>query len=90
MLLFYGDNVMEAYRSGHNEPDSKSCVLLIKLNNYTWRCIEVVITGRTRNALALTGSWVRIPPSPPNSANQNTVKLYFTKKVVAVVVRFAK
>ena len=31
-----------------------------------WRRIEVVITGRTRNALALTGTWVRIPPSPPN------------------------
>ena len=29
------------------------------------RRIEVVITGRTRNALALTGSRVRISPSPP-------------------------
>ena len=29
------------------------------------RSIEVVITGRTRNAFALTGTWVRIPPSPP-------------------------
>ncbi len=29
------------------------------------RRIEVVITGRTRNALALIGSWVRIPPSAP-------------------------
>ena len=28
-------------------------------------CIEVVITGRTRNALALRGTWVRIPPTPP-------------------------
>ena len=26
---------MEAYRSGHNEPDSKSCYLCRKLNNYT-------------------------------------------------------
>ena len=29
------------------------------------RSIEVVITGRTRNAFAFTGTWVRIPPSPP-------------------------
>ena len=28
----------------------------------------MVITGRTRNALALTGSWVRIPPSPPKNS----------------------
>ena len=34
---------------------------------HMWRRIEVVITGRTRNALAgVTGSRVRIPPSPPN------------------------
>ena len=30
-----------------------------------WSCIEVVITGRTRNAFAFRGTWVRIPPSPP-------------------------
>ncbi len=30
-----------------------------------WRGIEVVITGRTRNAFVLTDTWVRIPPSPP-------------------------
>ena len=30
-----------------------------------WTCIEVVITGLTRNQVALTGSWVRIPPRPP-------------------------
>ena len=30
-----------------------------------WKCIEVVITGRTRNAVVLLGSWVRIPPLPP-------------------------
>ena len=29
-----------------------------------WRRIEVVITGRTRNAFALRGTRVRIPPSP--------------------------
>ena len=37
------------------------CGIVVK----SWRRIEVVITGRTRNALALTGLWVRIPPSPP-------------------------
>ena len=56
---------MEAYRSGHNEPDSKSGV-----------------PARV--------PWVRIPPLPPNDANQNTTKVYFTKKVIAVIVRFAK
>ncbi len=27
----------------------------------------MVITGRTRNALAFTGTWVRIPPAPPKT-----------------------
>ena len=31
-----------------------------------WRRIEVVITSRTRNAVVLRGTWVRIPPLPPN------------------------
>ena len=31
------------------------------------RRIEVVITSRTRNAVVLRGTWVRIPPSPPNA-----------------------
>ena len=30
-----------------------------------WKRIEVVITSRTRNAVVLTGTWVRIPPLPP-------------------------
>ena len=34
-----------------------------------WSCIEVVITGRTRNALALRGTRVRIPPTPRISRN---------------------
>ena len=34
-----------------------------------WSCIEVVITGRTRNALALRGTRVRIPPTPLESRN---------------------
>ena len=49
----------------------QSHILIIDLvifNQYNreskWRRIEVVITGRTRNALALRGTRVRIPPSP--------------------------
>ena len=33
----------------------------------TWRRIEVVITGLTRNQFAFTGTRVRIPPSPPTT-----------------------
>ena len=32
-----------------------------------WKRIEVVITSRTRNAVVLTGTWVRIPPLPPRN-----------------------
>ena len=49
----------------------QSHILIIDLvifNQYNreskWRRIEAVITGRTRNALALRGTRVRIPPSP--------------------------
>ena len=34
------------------------------MHSSSWRRIEVVITGRTRNAFALRGTRVRIPPSP--------------------------
>lgn len=37
-----------------------------KFGRNVWRSIEVVITGRTRNAVVRKGSWVRIPPPPPN------------------------
>ena len=36
--------------------------------------IEVVITGLTRNQVAFTGSWVRIPPLPP-SKNPVTMRV---------------
>ena len=36
-------------------------------NYITWSSIEVVITRRTRNPLALRGPWVRIPPAPPKA-----------------------
>ena len=35
--------------------------------NYTWRGIEVVITGLTRNQFESNLTRVRIPPSPPKS-----------------------
>ena len=34
--------------------------------NRIWKRIEVVITGLTRNQVVRKGSWVRIPPLPPN------------------------
>ena len=34
-------------------------------SNHIRKRIEVVITGLTRNQVVLTGSWVRIPPLPP-------------------------
>ena len=37
----------------------------IGAHNFIWSSIEVVITRRTRNPLALRGPWVRIPPAPP-------------------------
>ena len=43
---------------------SKYGILIKYLQKHIWRRIEVVITGRTRNALALRGTRVRIPPSP--------------------------
>ena len=43
---------------------SKYGILIRYLQKHIWRRIEVVITGRTRNALALRGTRVRIPPSP--------------------------
>ena len=41
------------------------------------RCIEVVITGRTRHALALIGTWVRIPPSAPKKSELLSTKSSF-------------
>ena len=57
---------METYRSGRNELDSKSCDILPNHpNNFIWKRIEVVVTSRTRNAVVRKGTWVRIPPLPP-------------------------
>ena len=46
------------------------CLISIK---DTWRGIEVVITGLTRNQFASNRTWVRIPSSPPK--HENTVLL---------------
>ncbi len=40
----------------------------IGAHNFIWSSIEVVITRRTRNPLALRGPWVRIPPAPPKNS----------------------
>ena len=37
---------------------------------HVWKRIEVVVTSRTRNAVVREGTWVRIPPLPPNK-NRN-------------------
>ena len=45
---------------------SKSCDILPNYpNNFIWKRIEVVVTSRTRNAVVRKGTWVRIPPLPP-------------------------
>ena len=54
--------------------------ILAYKNEYIWRRIEVVITGRTRNALALSGSRVRISPSPPE------VKPHFLRSVALYLI----
>ena len=35
-----------------------------RADKYIGSGIEEVITGRTRNAFVLQGTWVRIPPTP--------------------------
>ena len=39
------------------------------LKNFIRSGIEAVITGRSRKPLAFTGTWVRIPPTPPRQNN---------------------
>ena len=53
----------------------------IGAHNFIWSSIEVVITRRTRNPLALRGPWVRIPPAPPKeSILQGCFFIYIMKK----------
>ena len=47
-------------------PHSQAGQNLRGVENTAWRRNEEVITSLTRNQVALTGSWVRIPPSPPS------------------------
>ena len=48
--------------------------------NFIWSSIEVVITRRTRNPLALRGPWVRIPPAPPEAKHPARVLFYLYEK----------
>ena len=48
-------------------------------NYITWSSIEVVITRRTRNPLALRGPWVRIPPAPPKAKHPEGCFLLYGK-----------
>ena len=48
----------------------------IGAHNFIWSSIEVVITRRTRNPLALRGPWVRIPPAPPEAKHPARVLFY--------------
>lgn len=48
-------------------------------NYITWSSIEVVITRRTRNPLALRGPWVRIPPAPPKA--KHLARCFFISQV---------
>ena len=45
-----------------------------------WRRIEVVITSRTRNAVVLRGTWVRIPPSPPKQSSAEGAVLFWRRQ----------
>ena len=51
----------------------------IGAHNFIWSSIEVVITRRTRNPLALRGPWVRIPPAPPEKKHPTRVLFYMKK-----------
>ena len=54
----------------------------IGAHNFIWSSIEVVITRRTRNPLALRGPWVRIPPAPPEAKHPARVLFYLYGKVL--------
>ena len=62
--LFGSSNFTIKYRSCVFFLHFSKCSINIK---DTWRGIEVVITGLTRNQFASNRTWVRIPSSPPKS-----------------------
>ena len=62
--LFGSSNFTIQYRSCMFFLHFSKCSINIK---DTWRGIEVVITGLTRNQFASNRTWVRIPSSPPKS-----------------------
>ena len=41
----------------------------------------MVVTRRTRNAVARKGTWVRIPPSPPENKASSRDEANFIEKV---------
>ena len=43
----------------------------------------MVITGRTRNAVVRKGSWVRIPPPPPNNGMWLSLVEHYVRDVGA-------
>ena len=62
--LCAGSDFTISYRSCVFFLHSSKCSINIK---DTWRGIEVVITGLTRNQFASNRTWVRIPNSPPKT-----------------------
>ena len=52
--------------------------IILYVRIYPWRRIEVVITSSTRNRVVLTGTWVRIPPSPPFRQIKRSLLTIFT------------
>ena len=45
----------------------------------------MVITSLTRNQVARKGSWVRIPPPPPNALKAHAFRAFSCQNVPAVV-----
>ena len=62
----------------------------IGAHNFIWSSIEVVITRRTRNPLALRGPWVRIPPAPPEAKHPARVLFYLYEKGLPAKEPYAK
>lgn len=60
-----------------------SCFQKVAADKRERRVIEAVITSCTRNAVVLTGTWVRIPHSPPQKVgnfDRNCLPFLFARK----------
>ena len=75
--LCAGSDFTISYRSCVFFLHSSKCSINIK---DTWRGIEVVITGLTRNQFASNRTWVRIPPAAPRRSKLYIVCSDFFKK----------